>query len=381
MSLVGKRVLVEYNVGGPRLYHERLVAEWIREELYVVVTPDRDIYAEDLSISNPDIRTLKMKPSDRGLPAGVAAGEVYALPRWGENQLRTLKEEAAAVAQEERGLAPAVGAAPVAHGHGGADGGALKWVAAEAMGQFSLGDEVSGVTQQKVKGGKTAHTLAGGESVFVECIAEEERGDFIKRRQMQDARVLPLVMNPLGQPERSLRDAASGCKEVVVKWSIAGPRTSKWCLNYLAIENLGFEGHHERVRQICKADAGSWGIQEHFQVSMALRQAILVDQLDAYNLLSIEVQFRRLQTIEFSYSEKAKEAEAKAVGGRLSLEEQTCFGGVTRQYSTLMICPDLLDHVKAETEKEASLAKNLRKAREERDAARKKKGKQEDPWA
>lgn len=379
MSLVGKRVLVEYNVGGPRLYHERLVVEWIREELYVVVTPDRDVYAEDLSISNPDIRTLKMKPSDRGLPAGVAAGEVYALPRWGENQLRTLKEEAAAVAQEERGLAPAVGAAPVVHGHGGVDGGALKWVAAEAMGQFSLGDEVSGVTQQKAKGGKTAHVLAGGESVFVECIAEEERGDFIKRRQLQDARVLPLVMNPLGQPERSLRDAASGCKEVVVKWSIAGPRTSKWCLNYLAIENLGFEGHHERVRQICKADAGSWGIQEHFQVSMALRQAILVDQLDAYNLLSIEVQFRRLQTIEFSYSEKAKEAEAKAVGGRLSLEEQTCFGGVTRQYSTLMICPDLLDHVKAETEKEASLAKNLRKAREERDAARKKKGKQEDP--
>jgi len=186
-------------------------------------------------------------------------------------------------------------------------------------------------------------------------------------------------MNPLGQPERSLRDAASASKEVVVKWCIAGPRTSKWCLNYLAIENLGFEGHHERVRQICKADAGSWGIQEHFQVSMALRQAILVDQLDAYNLLSIEVQFRRLQTIEFSYSEKAKEAEAKAVGGRLSLEEQTCFGGVTRQYSTLMICPDLLDHVKLETEKEASLAKNLRKAREERDAARKKKGKSEDP--
>lgn len=96
----------------------------------------------------------------------------------------------------------------------------------------------------------------------------------------------------------------------------------------------------------------------------------------------VGVQFRRLQTIEFSYSEKAKEAESKAVGGRLSLEEQTTFGGVTRQYSTLMICPDLLDFVKAETEKEASLAKNLRKAREEREAARcGKKGQkaQEDP--
>ena len=379
MSLVGRRVLVEYNVGGPRLYHERFVAEWVRDETYVVVTPDRDIYAEDLSISNPDIRTLKLKPSDRGLPAGVGAGEVYALPRWGENQMNSLKEEAARVAQEERGAAAPVGPVvqhPVGPRDGG--GGGLKWLAAETVGRHELGEEMSGVMAPLVKGGKAVHALGGGETIFVECVDSAEKEAFLQRKK-GDPRVLAQLMNPLGQPERSLRDAASASKEVVVKWCIAGPRTSKWCLNYLAIENLGFEGHHERVRQICKADAGSWSIQEHFQVSMALRQAILVDQLDAYNLLSIEVQFRRLQTIEFSYSEKAKEAEAKAVGGRLSLEEQTCFGGVTRQYSTLMICPDLLDHVKLETEKEASLAKNLRKAREERDAARKKKGKSEDP--
>lgn len=112
-----------------------------------------------------------------------------------------------------------------------------------------------------------------------------------------------------------------------------------------------------------------------------MRQALLVDQLDAYNLMTIEVQFRRLQTIEFSYAEKAKDMESKAVGGRLSLEEQTAFGGVTRHYSTLMVCPDLLTHVKEETQKEASLAKNLRKAREEREAARKNKGakNKEDP--
>lgn len=107
---------------------------------------------------------------------------------------------------------------------------------------------------------------------------------------------------------------------------------------------------------------------------MALRQALLVDQLDGSNLLSIEVQFRRLQTIEFSYAEKARDSESRGLGGRLSLEEQVSFGGVTRQFSTLMICPALLDHVKAETEKEAVLAKSLRKAREERDAARKAAG-------
>lgn len=83
------------------------------------------------------------------------------------------------------------------------------------------------------------------------------------------------------------------------------------------------------------------------------------------------MQFRRLQTIEFSYAERARDAESRAVGGKLSLEEQTSFGGMTRQFSTLMICPQLLEHVKSETEREASLAKNLRKAREEREATRK----------
>ena len=39
MALVGRRVLLEYDVAGPRVWHERLVLEWVREENYVVVTP------------------------------------------------------------------------------------------------------------------------------------------------------------------------------------------------------------------------------------------------------------------------------------------------------------------------------------------------------
>ena len=39
-----------------------------------------------------------------------------------------------------------------------------------------------------------------------------------------------------------------------------------------------------------------------------------------------------------------------------------------------MVCPELLTHVKSEVERDAALAKNLRKAREERELQRKKKG-------
>ena len=84
--------------------------------------------------------------------------------------------------------------------------------------------------------------------------------------------------------------------------------------------------------------------------------------------------FRRAQTIEYSHSEKARELESRNVGGKLSLEEQYSFGSLVRQAGTLMVSPDLLEHVKAEVEKDVQLAKNMRKAREERELARKKGG-------
>lgn len=248
----------------------------------------------------------------------------------------------------------------------------LKWLAAEKHAGLDYGQEVPGVAVPLVKGSKHVHNR-NGQSLFIECV-DGATPTYVSSEAVElRCQDPPIEINPIGHPERTLKDVASTSKEVPAQWVLTGPRTARWCVSYLAVENFGFEGHHERLRQVTKADASSWGIQEHFQLSMALRQGLLVDQFDAYNFLSVEIQFRRLQTIEFSFSEKAKELESKSVGGRLSLEEQTTFGGITRQYSALMICPELLDFVKSETEKEASLAKNLRKARGGRDAGRKGK--------
>ena len=57
---------------------------------------------------------------------------------------------------------------------------------------------------------------------------------------------------------------------------------------------------------------------------------------------------------------------------RLTLEEQLAFTGVSRTHTTLMVAPALLEHVRTEVERDASLAKNLLKAREVREAAKKK---------
>ena len=98
--------------------------------------------------------------------------------------------------------------------------------------------------------------------------------------------------------------------------------------------------------------------------------------IDGVNCAFMESLLRRAQTIEFGWAERIKEREAKGSGsGRLSLDEQTMFGGLVRQASTLMICPALIDFVRAEVEKDAKLQKALRMAREEREAEAKKNGK------
>ena len=381
MALSNRQVILQYDVPGPILWHERLVLEHITGDDYVVASPDQEVFYEQLSILNDDLVGIRVKPAPNVLPAGIVAGQVYPLPVFTPAEVANLRSEARRVLEAERaarGLGVVGGGGDRGAG-GSADQwsvGSLYWVAAESGGGMKFGDLVVGVVAPAVKGSKSVHVLADGTNLFVECIDGGDRSSFLQRPATLDHRIVPQEIDALGKPECSLKDASKKSVEKEVSWTLTGPRTTRWCISYLVMEGLGFEGHHERFRNLCKVDAASWGIQEHLQLSMIAKHMIQVDQYNGYNSLSCEVVFRRLQTIEFAYAEKARESEAKAVGGRLSLEEQQTFGGVTRQAGTLMVCPELLDHVRAEVERDATLAKHLRKAREERELARRagKKG-------
>ena len=63
MVLVNHYILVEYDIGGPRLWHERWALEHVGGDLYIVVTPDRDIYSEDLGLLNSDLRGIQVRPA------------------------------------------------------------------------------------------------------------------------------------------------------------------------------------------------------------------------------------------------------------------------------------------------------------------------------
>ena len=104
------------------------------------------------------------------------------------------------------------------------------------------------------------------------------------------------------------------------------------------------------------------------------------DGLDLSNLAGVEMAFRRAQLIEYFYSErgpgggkgsgKGKKEDKKEEGGLYQMEA-SIFSGSHKEFGDTMVAPDLMDYVSREVEREASIMKQVRKAREERAAVNK----------
>ena len=154
---------------------------------------------------------------------------------------------------------------------------------------------------------------------------------------------------------------------------LSGPRTVLWCLCFLRRRRVPTD-HHAMFKNVARLNADSWGVSEHENLCQMLTLGGEYDQLDLTNCAWSEAALRRLQTIEWVYHEKVREAEVVA-GDRITVEEMSAFAGTTRAGEVLMLCPALLAHVKAQVETDVGIMKVVRKAREERELKRTKKQK------
>ena len=259
--LTDRIALLEYDIPGPRVIHERWIANHIEADDYIVITPDSDVYTETMSVQNPDLRSFRLRPAPGRLPPGVVQAEVYPLPRWTAAEKANLKSLATIEVDAEKGrrgleaagvAAPAAAAAPVVAVVGpaapdsrpGADEESVvrpTWVAAESVGSVKYGQVMSQVNAAAVVGAKTVHTMADNTTVFCMCIDQTTVDDFNGRPSKCDSRIVPVKLNALKTPERPLAEVVALGVQHDMKWKISGPRTSKWCCNYLVIEGLGFE--------------------------------------------------------------------------------------------------------------------------------------------
>lgn len=180
-----------------------------------------------------------------------------------------------------------------------------------------------------------------------------------------DARTLAITRDVEGMRFKEFREATTMSQPVAFDdWPIAGPRTVKHVLTAMLDSGGSPLAHHQAWRTACKFQPSDPAAIEHESWCRVLHVMATCDQLDATNLASAELVARAIQRIEEKW--KAKLAAIDDAG------ESCLFMGASGGSRVgSVVSPKLTEWVGAEMHKEAAVAKERRKAREERTLARK----------
>ena len=382
----GTRVYVAYDLGGPPLFHERyvLAACACGQGYHVILTPDFEMYAEQISLENTDLESYRIGHG-ADLPAGLGANNTYRfrnmpdagmMAQYRRDALQAAAAMAVApggVAAAPMGMVPAPAAAPAA-----AVVADEVWVRIETKGEKLRGEEIT------LDGSEVLHGDVGLKTVNQESFAirKVKRAELEKYKGIEasaDARLLSLQFQEVSRAERQWRDVSRDIhEEKFDDWNVPGPRTAEWCVRFLNRRNGGPVDHHRWWMQNHGLKSDSWGVSEHDTLMKMIDKLGRFDGLDLSNLAGAEVAFRRLQLIEFMYSERgpgggkgSSKSDKKDAMTSLQQHEASIFAGAHKEFGDVMVCPALLDFVAKEVEGEAAVLKQVRKAREERAAASK----------
>jgi hypothetical protein len=107
------------------------------------------------------------------------------------------------------------------------------------------------------------------------------------------------------------------------------------------------------------------------KILRALEQSGCYDGLDICNISGVEVMLLHAQVIEYACMQDTPTSKAQNKKGEehpkgVASLEGDIFAGVHRDSGEVMLFPELLDYVAKEVERDASIMKQVRKAREER---------------
>ncbi|CAE8636823.1 unnamed protein product [Polarella glacialis] len=398
------RVFVRYDVPGPVIWHERLVlgVATCGQGWVIVLTPDGDVFAEEMSTMNDDLHGFRVVGAGQDLPFGIAAGQAYRIAPLPVGpalvQLLADGRQAAAAMAIPPGAPPGVmpvvaqpPLVPMAAPPGlavAAVAGAMvvvagaKWVYVETMHGKLRGDDVLLHGGEMIQGDLGLQELVVGQGIWAAIRnihvrpVEEYRG----AEAHHDARLLPLSFSGIAREERTWRDVSRSCQQVAITdWKLPGPRTTSFCVRFMD-RHGGPEAHHRRFVSLQRLSSDSWGVAEHETYMKTVARLGEFDGVDIMNLVGVEVLLRKAQLIEYVYSDKGPAAKGggkgdgeqkkkNEKGGHEVIYEASIFTGSNKEYGDTMVAPQLLEYVAKEVEKDAAVMKQVRKAREERKGA------------
>eukprot|EP00434_Breviolum_minutum_P005797 symbB.v1.2.005111.t1/scaffold294.1/size237520/9 len=369
----GSRILVFYETDV--VWLTRYLLAQVDRDSWIILTPDGDIYCEEVSDGNADWVGWRVWPVGSPAPYGVEANLIYGFnPAPDQAAMRQLLEEGEHHAAQERlrlGLAnhgphinqavPGVvanpGPAPLVGGHAG---GGVANLAGGDQGGVGGNPAVPGGAQ--VVGDPHGHAglsqvLAGGAGDVGLGVGGAGGHD--------DARTLPISRDSEGLRFKEFRVACQESKPTDFKdWPVSGPRTTKYVLSQMLEHGGSAIGHHQAWRVACKFAPTDAPAQEHEAWSKVLQTMMTYDQLDVSNLASGELVVRALQRIEEKHKFKLASVDDAGEGALF-------MGATSGTRAGSIISPKLTEWIGSEMQKDALVAKERRKAREERALSRK----------
>ena len=353
----GSRILVFYETDV--VWHTRYLLSLVDRSSWVILTPDGDIYIEDVSDANQDWSAWRVWPIGGPLPFGVDPNMVHKFnPEPNAAALQVLIAEGNQHAQQERarlGLGAPVGgpvvAAPAAAAAPNAGGGGPAGQAPAPVADLAGG--------------------GGGNAQLAAALQAPALGGGVVDPPGEDARTLAISRDVDGNRFKEFRNAVQDAKPCEFSdWPIAGPRTTKYVISQMLDHGGSPLGHHQAWRVACKLQPSDGPAQEHEAWSRVLQAMMTYDQLDVSNLASAELVVWALQKIEERHKHKLVSADD---GGEAAL----FMGSSGGSRAGCIISPKLTEWVGSELQKEALVAKERRKAREERALSRKNADKED----
>ena len=364
------------------IYHARLLAAHIQGHLWVVVTPDEDIYEELLHESNRDLVAIYRGNGGLGaaVPAELDPNRIYGfrpLTAIRYQELMTEAREYAASLRVQFGLPPpGLGAVAAAAGLTPEAAAApldLVWVAVEDDCGYMRGDVVVDIGETMPQGSLTLGTnkaLIQKDSgvICAKLIARSK----IHTMEVQDLRVLPLTLDEQKSRKIDFSKDVGKMKQVDMPGGglqLDGPPSSLSVLRGMVSRGLTVTDHEHWVRTH-DALKGDRSIYEMEVITRAIEAFCMVDQVNVPNLKGCELLLRRWQLI--------REAHRLSPGSPDYSSADIFMGWEYRRGEG--VNPALAKFVAGELRDQAQIAKESRKAREEM-ASRKKPGGRGQPAA
>ena len=402
--ITGRFMYVDYGVAGEP-WHERFIFEVLENRHCVVITPDYDVYVEVMQVGGGCFRNMRLcAEGSRGVPPGLGSAngqpcyrfDTHLIPHATMLQAKRLFDKEKKIPHlpikvpkphedgtpsgSEDGEEPTEGPVPFDHGSVSQNieriGG--RWIVVGGSMPERLGEPA--VFHDTLKFARfdadCGYVLAADDSVqLLEFWPDASFNAEAKKRkttfgaldgeatpvaETEDARTLPVQWAVNGQRARAFMDAArmQEMSEMDEKdFPLDGPRSLGWFITAMA--NSGTTPLLRHGKWVAESGVGadSRSAHEHSILSHVLEKSMVVDQLNVVNLVSMEIIGRRLILLEEAHSVDP---------GQPSFEGWEHWLGLGERRAGVLIPPELSRFVAKRVGDEAAVAKERRKAKEER---------------